>query len=107
MNSLYMPSISVIVATYQRPKTILRLLDILNHQVRFKLDDLEVCIVDDGSSESLEGKLEEYLFKFQYIYRDRAPDNTARVYSSRNMAANVTTGDMILQLDDDVTFHER
>jgi glycosyltransferase involved in cell wall biosynthesis len=102
-----MPSISIVVSTYRRPKTIMRLLDILNQQVRYNLHELEVCVVDDGSPESLEGKFGEYLYKFQYIYRERAAGDVSRVYSSRNLAAANTSGAMVLQLDDDVTFHER
>ena len=102
------PKMSVIVATYNRPRTLLRLLGILNGQVRFHLRDwLDMVVVDDGSNSDMTGQFPSYLFPFKYIYRQRASDNTSRVYSSRNMAAREGAGDVILQLDDDVTFHER
>jgi len=103
----YMPSLSVVIATYNRPNTIKRLLNILNNQVRINLHGVNVCVVDDGSSTDLTGSFPEYGFNFQYIYRPRAQDNTSRVYSSRNLSAKSIGGDFVLQLDDDVTFHER
>jgi GT2 family glycosyltransferase len=74
-----------------------------------------VCIVDDGSSapsliDALPDQdtgyiIDKYKFPFHYIYRVRHPQNLARVYSSRNLAAKITEGgEYILQLDDDVEF---
>jgi len=113
------PSLSIIVASYNRPKTLLRLLDQINDQrcVDFKMVD--VCVVDDGSEDSAffgngmkdlkEDDYDQYVvdYKYQllYIYRKRHPDGLARVYSSRNLAAQNTKGEYILQLDDDVEFH--
>lgn len=107
MRLWHMPTLSVVVSTYNRPKTIVRLLDVLNGQVRFNMKDLDVVVVDDGSPHRLDSELGKYHYAFKYIYRERHPDNMARVYSSRNMAVRESRGEYVLQLDDDVTFHER
>lgn len=123
----YTPSIAVIVAAYNRPKTLLRLLDLLNDQRCIDFRRMPVCVVEDGSDhspflkelpeqdtvydfsdEQLSAEVGKYKFPFAYVYRPRHPDNVSRVYSSRNLAARITGiygSDLILQLDDDVEFH--
>lgn len=99
------PRISVICSTYNRPKSLLRMLDLFNGQKCVDLKRcLEVCVVDDGSSHDLAGQFPDYRFGFEYVYRPRANDNTSRVYSSRNVAAARTHGDYLLQMDDDLEF---
>jgi len=113
------PSLSVICATFNRPKTLLRLLGQLNDQRCVDFRMIDIAIVDDGSNESpfydqsdlsIDQQFADrsggrYKFWFNYTYRTRHPDGLARVYSSRNMAAHLTHGEYILQLDDDVEFH--
>jgi len=104
---MYNPdSISVICATYNRPKSLLHLLDQLNDQRCVNLgEDVDVAVVDDGSNSDLTGIFPAYRFSFTYIYRPRDPHGLSRVYSSRNMAAKAVYGNYILQLDDDLEFH--
>ena len=101
----YSPSLAVICATYNRPNTLLRLLGLLNDQRCVNFNGINVSVVDDGSNRDMSETFPQYNFGFSYTYRNRSEDNTARVYSSRNIAAAMTTGDMVLQLDDDVEFH--
>ena len=113
----YTPSISVVCATYNRPKTLLRLLGLLNDQRCVDFKAIDVCVVDDGSqsipfpeewksdSETRYFEIREgYKYHLEYIYRPRHPQGLARVYSSRNLAVYRTHGEYILQLDDDVEF---
>ena len=113
--SYYTPSISVICATHNRPKSLLRLLDQLSDQRCIDFRALDVCIADDGSDgavfpvlvpneEMCRGVIMDYKYRLLYIYRRRHPQNLARVYSSRNIAAQHTLGEYILQVDDDVEF---
>jgi len=51
------PIISVIVATYNRPKSLLRLLDQLNDQRCIDFRGLDVSIVDDGTEAPALSKL--------------------------------------------------
>jgi GT2 family glycosyltransferase len=103
---MYNPdTISVICATYNRPKSLLHILEQLSDQRCVNLaEDVDVVIVDDGSSQSMTNDLKAYPFQFQYIYRERHPQNLARVYSSRNMAVAHSRGRYVLQLDDDLEF---
>lgn len=98
------PTLSVICATYNRPNTLRRLLNQLDDQRCVNFNGIDVCVVDDGSDRPIES-FPSYNFRFEYVYRPRSGDNTARVYSSRNLAASRTVGGVILQLDDDVEFH--
>lgn len=95
------PNISVIIATYNRPRSLGRLLSNLKRQENIHPRQMEVCVVDDGSDARFEPP-ESYPFRYNYLYRDRLPDGLSRVYSSRNLAASMTTGEWILQLDDDL-----
>lgn len=104
---MYNPdSISVICATYNRPKSLYHLLDQLNDQRCVNLgEDVDVTVVDDGSDVDLSGKFRKFRFPFVYLYRPRADWGISRVYSSRNIAAQQGCGRYILQLDDDLEFH--
>jgi glycosyltransferase involved in cell wall biosynthesis len=98
------PTLSIICATYNRPRTLHRLLSQLDDQRCVNFNGIDVCVVDDGSAH-LPEPFPQYNFRLEYIYRPRAEDDTARVYSARNEAARRTNGAIILQLDDDVEFH--
>lgn len=108
MSDWIVPRIAVVIATYNRPKTLFRLLDNLDSQVRIHLGrDVSVCVVDDGSDIDSTNLFPSFKFEFVYLYRPRSPNGLPKVYSSRNIAASCAKGDFILQLDDDVIFHER
>jgi GT2 family glycosyltransferase len=51
--------------------------------------------------------LMEYSFKFKYLYRPRESDNSPMLETCKNLAVSHTTGEILLQLDDDQSFHER
>jgi glycosyltransferase involved in cell wall biosynthesis len=101
------PTISIIISTYNRPQALVRILDSIEHQLRIDLGKVDVCVVDDGSDIDLTGLFMEYSFKFQYIYRPREADNSPMLETCKNLAVSLTNGDIILQLDDDLSFHER
>jgi glycosyltransferase involved in cell wall biosynthesis len=100
----YSPTISIICATYNRPNTLRRLLAQLDDQRCVNFNGIDVCVVDDGSDNPIQS-FPQYNFRFEYIYQMRHPDNTSQVYAARNLAASRTSGEFILQLDDDVEFH--
>lgn len=103
---MYNPdSIAVVISTYNRPKSLMHLLYLLNDQRCVNLaEDVDVVVVDDGSYQDLRGQFPQYRFPFTYIYRPRDPNGLAGVYSARNLAAEASTGKYILQLDDDLEF---
>lgn len=94
-------SISVIISSYNRPQSLQRLLGHLKRQDNIDPRQMDVCVVDDGSSNRFQ-VTETYPFHFEYVYRERESRNLSRVYSSRNMAASRTVGEWIFQLDDDL-----
>ena len=105
MRQWHMPTIAIVISTFNRPRTLYRLLSIIDNQLRINMREVDVCVVDDGSEKDLTGTFPEYQFKHEYVYRPRGEGS--RVYSSRNMAVAKTQGEIVIQMDDDVTFHER
>jgi glycosyltransferase involved in cell wall biosynthesis len=101
------PTISVILSTYNRPQALIRVLDSLEHQLRIDMGKVDVVVVDDGSDIDLTGLFSDYSFKFRYLYVPREADNSPMLETCKNLAVSMTQGDIILQLDDDLSFHER
>ena len=101
------PTISVIISTYNRPKSLVRLLDSLNRQLRIDMGKVDVAVVDDGSDIDLTGLFMDYSFTFHYLYQERRLDGSASLAYNKNLASSMTQGDILVQLDDDLSFHER
>lgn len=106
-----LPSVSIIVSTYNRPKSLQRLLDHIAKQVHFNFDQLDICIVNDGSTVSYDDvDFSGCPCPVEYIYRERLgvteqrPNGLPRVYSSRNIAVSKTKGEVLYFLDDDLYF---
>lgn len=100
-------TIGVVIATYNRPRSLIRILDNIDNQLRIDLSKVSVRVVDDGSDVDLTGLFLPYRFNFEYTYRKRRNDGLPQVYSSRNIAVQQLDTDLVLQLDDDLAFHER
>lgn len=95
-----LPTIDVVVATYNRPKSILNLLRSLSEQVCYDPEDLSVYVVDDRSSilyPVLEGR---YPFHLKYIKREGEKKGPA-VYSAWNLGVRAGKGEVIMRIDDD------
>ena len=109
MGGIEPPKIGCIIATYNRPRSLMRILDNLADQLRIDLKNkVLVGVVDDGSDVDLTGLFPPYPFEFHYLYRNRDANGLPRVYSSRNISYNlIRSCDLVLQLDDDLTFHSR
>lgn len=105
MARIVTPTLSVIVATYNRPRSLLRLLDILDNQLRIDLSQVDVCVCDDGGDIDMTGLFRTYNFRLVYQYLRRA--NGPSICAAKNIAFDKSVGDVIIQLDDDLTFHER
>jgi len=110
-----LPTISVIVTTYNRPKSLRRLLCNLADQYFFRFQDLDVCVVDDGSSRQIGYPMDwtfypifdwkSFAFQCEYVYRERHPKNWPRPYTGKNKAVESTKGEVLLFLDDDLVLH--
>jgi len=102
-----LPTLSVVVATYNRPNSLKRLLYNIADQHFLKFEDVDVCVVDDGSEPPAGERINWDVFPFsvEYVYRARHPEGWPRVYSARNIGVDRTKGEVILFLDDDLVFH--
>jgi len=92
------PSVSIVVPTYQRRDSLMRLLDALAAQTH-PLDDLEVIVVDDGSTDGTR----EALIAARTPYRLRGlsqPNSGAG--AARNLAVSQSRGRIVVFFDDDV-----
>jgi len=87
--------IAVIIPAYQSADTITETLTTLFAQTR--LPD-EVVIVDDGSTDDLQGRIQPWNDQLKYIRQENAGAPTAR-----NRGAAETTSELLLFLDADVS----
>ncbi len=89
---------SVVVATYQRPQLLSRLLRQLAAQ-QLPPKSFEVVVVDDGSSQPVEPllKLETFPFELRVLRQ-----SNAGAASARDAGARAAGGDVLIFLDDDM-----
>jgi glycosyltransferase involved in cell wall biosynthesis len=93
------PTFSIVIPAYQAAGTIEAALDSALGQVH---PAHEVIVVDDGSTDDLEGVLEPYLDRIVVVHK---PNGGAA--SARNRGAEVASGEFMAVLDADDRFHPR
>jgi glycosyltransferase involved in cell wall biosynthesis len=93
------PAVSVIIPAYNSAGTIARALDSVFSQSR---QDFEVIIVDDGSSDDLEGALAPYRDRITLVRQANAGASAAR-----NTGARIARAHLLAFLDADDFWHER
>ncbi len=89
------PSVTVIVPTYQRASTLERTLKGLRG-VDYPADALEIIVVDDGSTDSTRTVVERFP-AVRYVSQVNRG-----VASARNFGAKLATGEILMFLDDDI-----
>jgi glycosyltransferase involved in cell wall biosynthesis len=90
--------VSVIIPTYNRKDTLLRTLDSLRQQT-FPADQIEVIVVDDGSTDDTQTiARQQFPFTFRYV-RQKNQGATA----ARNYGAKISQAEILVFMDDDVT----
>jgi glycosyltransferase involved in cell wall biosynthesis len=88
-----MPKVSVIIPTYNRRKYVAKaVVSVLGQSFK----DLEVIVVDDGSTDDTRQILEPYRSKIYYIYQANAG-----VSAARNKGIQSATGEWLAFLDSD------
>jgi len=98
-----MPKVSIIVPVYNAEKYIKKCLDsILNQTYK----DIEVIIVNDGSTDNSEEVIKQYLEKEEYNIRYFKNKNKG-VSFSRNFGVNYAAGDYIFFVDADDYLDEK
>lgn len=88
-----MPKISVIIPTYNRASCIAKAIDSALNQT---YKNIEILVVDDGSTDNTPVVLKDYMNKIRYFYKDNGGVSSARNFGIRN-----ATGDYISFLDSD------
>ena len=92
------PSISVIIPTFKRKKSVLRLLNSLKEQ-SIPHHEYEVIVVDDGSPDDTYTIAEEtFPFPFSYFKQENQGATVAR-----NFGVEQSVGHVLVFIDDDIT----
>lgn len=86
-------TVTVVIPTYNRSKLLLEAVDSVLNQT---YQNVEVIIVDDGSTDDTELRIRHYSKKLTYIKQPNAGVNAAR-----NRAISLARGEYIALLDDD------
>ena len=90
-------SISVIIPTYNRKKSLRRTLDSLSRQ-SYPVKDFEVIVVDDGGNDGTDAITQQtYPYALHYIRQENQGEIVAR-----NTGADRSTGKLLVFLDDDI-----
>ncbi len=90
------PQVSVIMPAYNGDRYIVQALESVLSQT---FTDLEIIVVDDGSTDGTRQVLEPYLDKIRYIYQENQG-----VAAARNRGIQEAKGDLIAFLDQDDFF---
>lgn len=96
-----MPKISVIIPAYNSEKFIA---DTLESMLRQTLKDIEVVIVNDGSTDGTQKVIDEYVSKHD-IFKSYIQEN-AGVSAARNNGLEKATGEYVVFLDADDYFSD-
>jgi GT2 family glycosyltransferase len=99
MNKLPSPLISVVIATYNRPEGIRALLKDLDAQSGFGEAELEIVVIDDGSSTPCRSVIEARPTSLPLIFIEQA--NTGQG-AARDKAIRAASGQIVVVLDDDM-----
>ncbi|MGZ8941495.1 MAG: glycosyltransferase family 2 protein [Methylobacter sp.] len=85
--------ITVIIPTFNRRSFIV---DAVNSVLAQDIDDLEIIVVDDGSTDGTQIALEPYMKAIRYIYQDNRG-----VSAARNRGVRESRGELLAFLDSD------
>ncbi|MCQ2450132.1 MAG: glycosyltransferase family 2 protein [Clostridia bacterium] len=98
---MHCPKISVIMPTYNRSAVIS---DAINSVLSQTYRNIEIIIVDDGSTDDTEAVLNPFISKYDCIITYSKADH-AGVSHARNLAIDLATGDYLFFLDSDDCIH--
>ncbi len=95
------PNISIVIPTFNRAHTLSYVLNAIAGQ-KYDLDNLEVIIVDDGSTDNTQAVVEEYRprLHIKYFYLKRSKKNG--VCRARNVGIQNACGSLLVFLDSDI-----
>ncbi|WP_052446513.1 glycosyltransferase [Geoalkalibacter ferrihydriticus] len=90
--------VSIVIPTFNNEEYIL---DALESVINQSYKNIEIVVVDDGSTDGTQYALEKYKNKIKYIYQ-----KNRGVSAARNKGISVSTGDFICFLDSDDIFEK-
>jgi len=95
-----MQKVSVIIPAYNKSELTLRAIESVLNQT---YDNIEIIVVDDGSSDNTKEELKSFGNKIRYIFKENAG-----ACSARNVGIKQATGEYIALLDcDDIYYPEK
>lgn len=94
-----MPSVSVIVPTYNRAGMLVKAVESVLEQT---FRDFELIVVDDGSTDKTGEVINKYSGRVRYFAKENGG-----VASARNLGLIMSRGDLVAWLDDDDFFYPR
>lgn len=89
--------VTLLISTYQRSAEVVRCLDSLG-RLRFPASDLEIIVVDDGSTDGTEGAVGQVRLPMAMRYI-KVPHGGAA--AARNAGIRAAVGDLMVIIDDD------
>lgn len=101
-----LPKISIVITTYRRPKSLHRLMGVIAEQHHTNFGDIEIAIINDGSTYPDFDPRSYSPLNIVYVERPRAQGDQPSLYSLKNQAVAMTANPLILMLDDDLVFDE-
>ena len=112
---LHIPSISCVISTFNRPNSLLRLLEVLRTQAHVRWQEHEIIVVDDGSNTPIQDIAPDYLETFQrdekvlvpvrYLYQPRDA-GSPHLYRNMNWAGRTASKDVLWFVQDDLIFDD-
>lgn len=96
-----LPTVSVIIPTYNRKESLLLTLQSLSNQ-SFPAESFEVIVVDDGSNDNT-GEIAYSAYPFKLLYFRQENRGSA---AARNHGAHESRGNVLIFIDDDISLGE-
>jgi len=98
--------ISVIIPTLNRDKCLNAALTSLVTQA-FPVDQFEVLVVDNGSTDTTRSVTEQFIAQFPHHHIQYLYEPEPGLLSGRHRGALAATGDVLVFIDDDIEAHDR
>lgn len=93
------PTVSVVIPTHRRPDSLVRVLEALSHQQGVDLHQVEVIVVCDGIADPAFEAVQRGWYPMRLSLAEQERQGTA---AARNHGLALSTGQLIVFLDDDV-----
>ncbi len=93
------PSVSIIIPSKDNPEMLLNLVQSMNLEA---YDNVELIVVDNGSSEEAKKQIEDYLINCNFVYRYIYEEFEFNYSKMNNLGAERAKGEVLILLNDDI-----